>query len=168
MITFLGGGGNLLPDIVISLTPTGVGGRGGASRIIKGSGVTDYDENLYMNMKFFWDLFSTGRLTSTVTCTILQRRYHSMNCYYSSHGTIMNNIKTAHLKTSLHIIVMRSLQSENVREESRCHYYVSPHLVHCTLSHYSMLILLFRKCVYFLCVHNDFCCVCFTDTNKKK
>jgi ubiquitin C-terminal hydrolase len=34
-----------------------------------GSGVTDYDESLYTNMKFFWDLFSTGRLTSTVTCT---------------------------------------------------------------------------------------------------
>jgi ubiquitin C-terminal hydrolase len=34
-----------------------------------GSGVTDYDEGLYTNMKYFWDLFSTGRLTSTVTCT---------------------------------------------------------------------------------------------------
>ena len=34
-----------------------------------GSGVTDYDESLYTNIKFFWDLFSTGRLTSTVTCT---------------------------------------------------------------------------------------------------
>jgi ubiquitin C-terminal hydrolase len=34
-----------------------------------GSGVTDYDESLYMNMKCFWDLFSTGQLTSTVTCT---------------------------------------------------------------------------------------------------
>ena len=34
-----------------------------------GSGVTDYDESLYTNMKIFWDLFSTGRLTSTVTCT---------------------------------------------------------------------------------------------------
>ena len=34
-----------------------------------GSGVTDYDESLYTNMKIFWDLFSTGWLTSTVTCT---------------------------------------------------------------------------------------------------
>ena len=34
-----------------------------------GSGVTNYDEGLYTNMKYFWDLFSTGRLTSTVTCT---------------------------------------------------------------------------------------------------
>jgi ubiquitin C-terminal hydrolase len=34
-----------------------------------GSGVTDYDESLYTNMNFFWYLFSTGRLTSTVTCT---------------------------------------------------------------------------------------------------
>lgn len=33
------------------------------------SGVTNYDESLYTNMKIFWDLFSTGRLTSTVTCT---------------------------------------------------------------------------------------------------
>ena len=32
-------------------------------------GVTDYDESLYTNMKYFWDLFTTGRLTSTVTCT---------------------------------------------------------------------------------------------------
>jgi ubiquitin C-terminal hydrolase len=29
----------------------------------------DYDESLYMNMKTFWDLFSTGQLTSKVTCT---------------------------------------------------------------------------------------------------
>ena len=34
-----------------------------------GSSVTDYDESLYMNMKGFWDLFSTGWSTSTVTCT---------------------------------------------------------------------------------------------------
>jgi hypothetical protein len=34
-----------------------------------GSSVTDYDESLYMNMKAFWGLFSTGRSTSTVTCT---------------------------------------------------------------------------------------------------
>ena len=34
-----------------------------------GSGVTDYDESLYMNMKTFWDLFSTGQSKSTVTCT---------------------------------------------------------------------------------------------------
>ncbi len=34
-----------------------------------GSGVTHYDESLYMNMKIFWDLFSTGWLTSTITCT---------------------------------------------------------------------------------------------------
>jgi ubiquitin C-terminal hydrolase len=27
------------------------------------------DESLYTNMKSFWDLFSSGRLTSTVTCT---------------------------------------------------------------------------------------------------
>ena len=34
-----------------------------------GSCVTDYNESLYMNMKTFWDLFSTGQSTSTVTCT---------------------------------------------------------------------------------------------------
>ena len=34
-----------------------------------GSGVTDYDESLYMNMKIFWDLFSTGQSKSKVTCT---------------------------------------------------------------------------------------------------
>ena len=37
-----------------------------------GSGVTNsnnvYDENLYKSMKDFWDLFSTGQLTTTVTC----------------------------------------------------------------------------------------------------
>ena len=39
MTTFLGGGGNRLPEIVISLRPTGAGGLGGASLTIKGSGV---------------------------------------------------------------------------------------------------------------------------------
>jgi len=38
-----------------------------------GSGVTtsgiDYDENLYMKMKTFWDLFNAGQFTTTVTCT---------------------------------------------------------------------------------------------------
>ncbi len=38
-----------------------------------GSGVTTsdaaYDENLYMDMKAFWDLFNTGQFTTTVTCT---------------------------------------------------------------------------------------------------
>ena len=38
-----------------------------------GSGVTssgiDYDESLYVNMKRFWNLFSTGQLKSKVTCT---------------------------------------------------------------------------------------------------
>jgi hypothetical protein len=38
-----------------------------------GSGVTnsgrEYDENLYMSMKTFWDLFSAGQFTTTVTCT---------------------------------------------------------------------------------------------------
>ncbi len=37
------------------------------------SGVTisgsDYDENLYMSMKTFWDLFPPGQFTTTVTCT---------------------------------------------------------------------------------------------------
>ena len=39
MITFLGGGGNFLPDIVITLRKIGRGGVGGRSRTIKGSGV---------------------------------------------------------------------------------------------------------------------------------
>jgi len=38
-----------------------------------GSGVTisgsDYDENLYMSLKTFWDLFSAGQFTTMVTCT---------------------------------------------------------------------------------------------------
>jgi ubiquitin C-terminal hydrolase len=38
-----------------------------------GSGVTtsdtDYDDNLYMEMKTFWDLFNTGQFTHMVTCT---------------------------------------------------------------------------------------------------
>ncbi len=37
-----------------------------------GSGVTisgiDYDESMYMNMKTFWDRFSAGQFTHTVTC----------------------------------------------------------------------------------------------------
>ncbi len=39
MTTFLGGGGNCLPDIVISLRPISDGGCGGASRMTTGSGV---------------------------------------------------------------------------------------------------------------------------------
>jgi hypothetical protein len=39
MTTFRGGGGSLLPDIVINFRPTGTGGFGGASLTIKGSGV---------------------------------------------------------------------------------------------------------------------------------
>ena len=35
MTTFLGGGGNRLPEIVINLRPTGGGGLGGASLTIK-------------------------------------------------------------------------------------------------------------------------------------
>ena len=35
MITFLGGGGRRLPEIVINFTPNAVGGCGGASRRIK-------------------------------------------------------------------------------------------------------------------------------------
>ena len=33
------------------------------------SASTDYDEELYMSMKEFWDLFSAGRSTITLTCT---------------------------------------------------------------------------------------------------
>lgn len=33
------------------------------------SATTDYDEELYMSMKEFWDLFSAGRSTITLTCT---------------------------------------------------------------------------------------------------
>ena len=34
------------------------------------SATTDYDEELYMSMKEFWDLvFNTGRTTITLTCT---------------------------------------------------------------------------------------------------
>ena len=37
-----------------------------------GSGVTNgntvYDENIYKSMKDFWDIFTTGQLTTTVTC----------------------------------------------------------------------------------------------------
>ena len=40
MITFLGGGGNRLPEIVINLRPTGAGAWGGASRTTNGSGVS--------------------------------------------------------------------------------------------------------------------------------
>jgi hypothetical protein len=39
MITFLGGGGRRLPEMVITLRPTCAGGWGGASLITKGSGV---------------------------------------------------------------------------------------------------------------------------------
>ena len=40
MTTFLGGGGNRLPEMVILFGPTGIGGCGGASRMINGSGVS--------------------------------------------------------------------------------------------------------------------------------
>ena len=40
MTTFLGGGGNLLPEIVTNLRPTGSGAGGGASRTTNGSGVS--------------------------------------------------------------------------------------------------------------------------------
>ncbi len=38
-ITFLGGGGNVRPDIEMNLRPIRGGGVGGASRITSGSGV---------------------------------------------------------------------------------------------------------------------------------
>ncbi len=52
-----------------------------------GSGLTnsgsEYDENLYMSMKTFWDLFSAGQCTTTVTCTtcgtISTNTNHSVN-----------------------------------------------------------------------------------------
>ncbi|RNA35176.1 hypothetical protein BpHYR1_023981 [Brachionus plicatilis] len=40
MITFLGGGGIRLPEMVITFRPSGTGADGGASRMTKGSGVS--------------------------------------------------------------------------------------------------------------------------------
>jgi len=40
IITFLGGGGRRLPEIVILFGPIAAGGCGGASRITNGSGVS--------------------------------------------------------------------------------------------------------------------------------
>ena len=40
MMTFLGGGGKVLPEIVISFRPIDCGGFGGISRITIGSGVS--------------------------------------------------------------------------------------------------------------------------------
>ena len=40
MTTFLGGGGNRLPEIVTTFWPTAFGGRGGASRMTNGGGVS--------------------------------------------------------------------------------------------------------------------------------
>jgi hypothetical protein len=40
IITFLGAGGNLLPEIVMTFWPTAAGGLGGASRMTNGAGVS--------------------------------------------------------------------------------------------------------------------------------